>query len=102
MLGEDRVPAPRNGVKSRRLMSLSRLRRAPAKDYHIARIAPGCREPGRPGSLHIDDQLEMRWLLDREVSRLSSFKNAVHEICRTSIQSESTICANLEVPVLTL
>src|SRR6266542_5953896 len=47
------------------------------------------RETKRFGGLEVDDELELRWLLDRQVSRLSSFKNAVHEVCRTSIQSEN-------------
>jgi hypothetical protein len=45
------------------------------------------RETKRFGGLEVDDELELRRLLDREVSRLSSFKNAIHEICRTSIQT---------------
>src|SRR6266542_1610521 len=47
------------------------------------------RETKRFGGLEVDDELELRRLLDRQVSRLNSFKNAVHEICRTSIQTEN-------------
>ena len=46
-------------------------------------------ETERFGGLEVDDEFELRRLLDREISRLSSFKNAVHEICRTSIQTEN-------------
>src|SRR5262249_29963655 len=36
------------------------------------------RESKRLGGLHVDDQLEFRGLLDREVGRLGTFKNLVN------------------------
>ena len=49
----------------------------------------GTVETERFGGLEVDDQLELRRLLDRQVGRLGTFENAIHEIGRASIQTEN-------------
>jgi len=40
-----------------------------------ARIDGGDRQPERLGGLEIDDQLERRWLLDRQIGGLGALEN---------------------------
>src|SRR6266566_6523488 len=39
------------------------------------------REPKRLGGLEVDHQLKLGGLFDRQIARLCSFQNLVHEIC---------------------
>src|SRR3954469_1535146 len=59
-------------------------------------------EAQRFSSSEVDDEVEPCRLLDRKVSRLSTFKNAVYEIGRSSIQSENVSPVSYEPACLTV
>ena len=42
------------------------------------------REPESVGSLQVNDQFDLRGLLDGQVGRLSTLENLVHEVCGLS------------------